>query len=337
MIKYKHDLKPTTRRMVPTRQRRIADSDLILVDHLLGTMENGFAFLDRQFRFQRVSQVLANMQGLSIDAFLGHTMGEVVGPAAWSGIEPHCFAALAGCPTSDVDITGALPRLSTSRRKVTASFRPVNGAGRIIGVGVIVKDVSESIQSECERASLMAQIHEAGAVRRGFLGEMLAALTAGKLRLCQADNQLPPTLKAVAPKVPLTREVLALFRHAVIDAASWLKFDQDRTGDIVLAVGEALDNVLVHAGDGTAQLFVDQRRGVIQVRVEDNGPGIDDRHLHRAALERGYTTAGSLGHGFYMILNTCDRIWLLTGESGTTLVLEQDKKPPLPTWLSSAA
>ncbi len=55
--------------------------------------------------------------------------------------------------------------------------------------------------------------------------------------------------------------------------------------------------------------------------------------LHRATLERGYTTAGTMGHGFWMMLKTCDRIYLLTGTEGTTVVLEQDKTPPEPAWL----
>lgn len=58
--------------------------------------------------------------------------------------------------------------------------------------------------------------------------------------------------------------------------------------------------------------------------------------LHRATLERGYTTAGTLGHGFWMILKTCDRLYLLTGTNGTTLVMEQDRTPAAPYWLSEA-
>jgi hypothetical protein len=54
--------------------------------------------------------------------------------------------------------------------------------------------------------------------------------------------------------------------------------------------------------------------------------------LHRATLERGFTTTGTLGHGFWMMLKAVDRIWLLTGASGTTVVLEQDRDPAPTTW-----
>jgi hypothetical protein len=42
-----------------------------------------------------------------------------------------------------------------------------------------------------------------------------------------------------------------------------------------------------------------------------------------------------MGHGFFMMLQTCDRVYLLTGATGTTVVLEQERNAPEPTWLRS--
>jgi hypothetical protein len=56
--------------------------------------------------------------------------------------------------------------------------------------------------------------------------------------------------------------------------------------------------------------------------------------LPRATLERGFTTApGNFGHGFWFMLQTVDRVWLLTGPAGTTVVLEQNKEAPEPGWM----
>ncbi len=69
--------------------------------------------------------------------------------------------------------------------------------------------------------------------------------------------------------------------------------------------------------------------------MRDQGTGIAPDALHRATLERGYTTAGSLGHGFWMMLKTADRIWVCSpAPSGTTLVLEQGREAPEPGWLN---
>jgi hypothetical protein len=37
-----------------------------------------------------------------------------------------------------------------------------------------------------------------------------------------------------------------------------------------------------------------------------------------------------MGYGWFMTLRTADRVWLLTGPNGTTVVLEQDATPPEP-------
>lgn len=93
-------------------------------------------------------------------------------------------------------------------------------------------------------------------------------------------------------------------------------------------------NAAVHGVDGGGEAYANER-GTVQVWVTDHGRGIDMEHLPRATLERGYTTAGTLGHGFWLMLNTVDRVWLLTGPSGTTVVLEQDCDAPPSAWLRS--
>ena len=92
-------------------------------------------------------------------------------------------------------------------------------------------------------------------------------------------------------------------------------------------------NAVTHARDGTADVRADEQAGLVQVWVEDRGEGIEVNHLPQATLKRGYTTAGTLGHGFKMMLQTADRLWLLTGPMGTTVVLEQGREAPLPNWL----
>ena len=98
-------------------------------------------------------------------------------------------------------------------------------------------------------------------------------------------------------------------------------------------------NAVVHGGgSGEGRVHADpepSRSGPLQIWIQDQGAGIAEETLHRATLERGYTTAGSLGHGFWMILKTCDRIYLLTGPTGTTVVLEQEPQEPDPFWLRS--
>jgi anti-sigma regulatory factor (Ser/Thr protein kinase) len=53
--------------------------------------------------------------------------------------------------------------------------------------------------------------------------------------------------------------------------------------------------------------------------------------LPRATLERGFSTKDSLGHGFSLMLRAADSIHLLTGATGTTLVVTLRRSaPPAP-------
>ena len=61
----------------------------------------------------------------------------------------------------------------------------------------------------------------------------------------------------------------------------------------------------------------------------DHGKGITLENLPNATLKKGYTTAGTMGQGMKMMLQTVDRIFLLTGAAGTTVVLEQQREPPM--------
>ena len=86
--------------------------------------------------------------------------------------------------------------------------------------------------------------------------------------------------------------------------------------------------IRVRAGDGKAA-----QGAPLEVRIQDNGAGILIEDIPRATLERGYTTAGTMGHGFWIILKTADRVAMLTGPDGTTIVVEQDRIRPQAPWL----
>ncbi len=90
-------------------------------------------------------------------------------------------------------------------------------------------------------------------------------------------------------------------------------------------------NAVVHSAKGVGHVFTHER-GTVQVWVEDEGKGIAVGDLPNATLRRGYSTAGTMGHGFKMILSAVDRVHLLTGGTGTTVVIEQDRAAPLPSW-----
>ena len=179
---------------------------------------------------------------------------------------------------------------------------------------------------EAARESVLAQ-------QGVFLRDVLASVTEGKLLLSTSPAHLPTPLTPVGEPITLTREGgLRDLRLRAQEAAQGAGHSEERRHDLLTAASEAGMNAIVHAGGGTGRVSVGAD-GTVQVRVEDQGAGIAMENLPRATLARGFSTKATLGHGLKMMLETVDRLSLLTGPAGTTVVLEQEREKPLPAWL----
>ena len=213
--------------------------------------------------------------------------------------------------------------------------RDENGTVRL--VVLMVRDVSERRAIETQRDALLRRVEEAAEKQRRFLREILSSMSEGRLRLCEDASELPAPICDVPAYEPVTLDKMAIrtLRRQTIAACAAAGLPPDRESDLITAVGEAAMNAVVHAGSGMGTVYVDSESGIVQIMVSDTGAGINEESLHRATLEKGFTTAGTLGHGFWMMLKTADRVYLLTGTSGTTVVIEQERKPPVPSWMQS--
>ena len=195
---------------------------------------------------------------------------------------------------------------------------------RLRGFGLLMRDATERRQMEQLRA-------EEAVRQKTFVRDILASVTDGALHLCIDASELPLPLPA-AVELSVKQDVdLASVRAAVRATGAENDFDPLITNDLIIAASEAAMNAVVHAGGGTARICVDHT--ALQIWIEDHGKGITMEQLPHATLERGYTTAGSLGQGFKMMLQTVDRAYLLTGPTGTRIVLEKFRETPDPEWM----
>jgi PAS domain S-box-containing protein len=192
--------------------------------------------------------------------------------------------------------------------------------------------VADALAQGVDRKQVEHRLLESEARQRGILQNALASVTGGRLRLCESAEYLPVRFPAAYDPIALTRESLRTVRLRATKAAESAGLDRERINDLLTAVGEASMNAVTHAGGGTADIRVNEKE--VQIWIEDHGPGIAMNRLPDATLRHGHSTTGTLGHGFKMMLQTTDRLWLLTGPTGTTVVLEQGRKAPLPNWLS---
>ena len=201
-----------------------------------------------------------------------------------------------------------------------------------------LREAQEILETRvAERTEALAQansaLKEVAGWQRAFLREALASVTEGKLRLCDSPADLPPHGASFYgnPIFLTPKNGLSDLRCQALEAAALCNFAPQRAQDLVTAVNEAGMNAIVHGGGGFARVSISPE-GTVQVRVTDEGKGITMENLPRATLSRGFTTAGTLGHGLKMILQTADRLWMLTGPTGTTVALEQDRGAPEPLW-----
>ena len=204
-------------------------------------------------------------------------------------------------------------------------------SGTLRGFGKVTRDMTERRERERERAS--AEIAER---QRRFLKDVLASVTQGKLILCDTPSDLPVPLapEPAGGAIPVGEKTLKALRTRVAEVAAACGLPRDRAQDCITAASEGAMNAVVHAGGGTARVYGDPDGGTVQVFVQDRGKGIALSDLPQSTLKRGYSTGGiGIGHGFWLMLQTCDRVYLLTGPTGTSVVLEQGRAVPDQPWL----
>lgn len=189
------------------------------------------------------------------------------------------------------------------------------------------ENITDRKLAEQENTRLLFEVSQSAAHQRQILKDVLANVTDGRLKLCESRQDLPHPLSQFGETIPLTARTLRSLRRMIEDVACSLGFAEHRWEDMVTAAGEAAMNAVVHAEGGQAKVCA-VPGGPIQIWIEDCGRGIAEECLHRATLERGFTTSGSFGHGFSMMHKMADRVWLLTSAAGTTIVLEQERHCP---------
>jgi anti-sigma regulatory factor (Ser/Thr protein kinase) len=114
-----------------------------------------------------------------------------------------------------------------------------------------------------------------------------------------------------------------------VDRARALGFDETAAGRVALVATELATNIARHAGHG--EILVGDTGGSspgIELVAIDNGPGISDL---RRAMEDGYSTAGTLGHGLGSVGRQADEFEIYSQSPGGTVAVARvwkDAKPP---------
>jgi PAS domain S-box-containing protein len=158
------------------RARRGLDELRLIYD----TAPVGLCVLDRELRYVRINERLAQDHGIPAAAHLGRTVREIL-PHLADAIEPVYRRILAtGEPSVGIELEGEMEGRPGARRAWVASRLPLRDkAGRVVGVSTVVEDVTERKSTEATlrrlNETLEHRIADAVAEREAALRQLAQA------------------------------------------------------------------------------------------------------------------------------------------------------------------
>ncbi len=185
--------------------------------------------------------------------------------------------------------------------------------GELIGGFGTTEDITERKQAE-------ELLRESEEHMLEFYRRTIDAATGGKLVIMEWAEMEKIAGPAVATWEIRGSQDLKTARHGVEEVARSVGISDRRLGELTVAVGEAVMNVVKHAGQGQASLH--KTEDSLIVLISDHGPGISALALPDVALRPGYSTAGTLGMGYKLMIEFADKVRLATSDEGTAVALE---------------
>jgi PAS domain S-box-containing protein len=140
--------------------RREALDSLAVVDAIFAAAPVGLAFMDTNFRYVRVNDALATINGLPAEEHFGRSLRDVLGDELAGTIEPyHRHVLETGEPILDLAVEGRTAAAPDDTRNWLVSYYPVRDAtDGVIGVGVVITDVTEREQARAAAEAAGARL-----------------------------------------------------------------------------------------------------------------------------------------------------------------------------------
>jgi len=233
---------------------------------------------------------------------------------------PMQYAAANNVDVKDAEFDVETP--SGKHRVLWGYATPLrHGDGQVRGVVGAFVDVTEQRELEAHK--------------REFYQRTIFAATEGRLLISERSEIDSIAGDECASWNVNSVEDVATVRDSVRLIAADSGMADDRTQEFLGCVVEAAGNAVKHTSAGKARLCRTPESLVFV--VSDSGPGIGTMSLPDVALTRGYSTVGTLGMGYKLMIKFADRVYLATDSEGTTVAIEMQlgtapnsAKPGLP-------
>lgn len=155
-----------------------------LLDAIMESASVGMCFVDRELRYQRVNRRLAEIHGLPAAEHIGKRPDEILPRLGVLGVDRmmRCWREVleTGEPV-EIEMEGETPAMPGERRTWQKHFFPVRQGGTIIGLGAVIRDVTERKRTEQALAASEArfrslfELGDAGIAISEFGGRIVLA------------------------------------------------------------------------------------------------------------------------------------------------------------------
>lgn len=171
-------------------QRQLAE-----IETIYRSAPIGLNVLDTDLRFVRINQRLAEINGLSVEDHIGHTIRELL-PDLADAVEQVLRSILeTGEPLLNVEISGETPAQPGVQRTWLESFLPLKDGDRMIGISTVCEEITERKHIEAERQQTEKALRQIKEELESRVAERTAELQIINRELRQREEQLRLTLE----------------------------------------------------------------------------------------------------------------------------------------------
>ena len=125
-----------------------------IIDSLQGTASVGFGYVDRDFRILRINAMLASVNGGEVEDQIGRRVAEVV-PALWPTLEPIYRRVIdSGDAVVNQKVSGPTATDPDQIHSWLTNLNPVKVGDEVIGIAIVVIDITDRKQLEESQATL---------------------------------------------------------------------------------------------------------------------------------------------------------------------------------------